>query len=458
MHRTAVLDVVGLTPRLIGEHTPALSAFAERRATIGPVLPALTCSVQATYLTGKPPREHGIVANGWYFRDLDEVWLWRQSNRLIQAPKIWDLGRERDPSFTCANVFWWYAMATSADITLTPRPLYLQDGTKLPDCYSDPPELRSELNRELGVFPLFQFWGPATDIVSSDWIARAAMAVEEHHQPTLSLVYLPHLDYVLQREGPDGAGVSRDLAEVDELCGRLIDFYRGRDLRVVVLSEYGITAVSRPVHANRLLRDAGHLEVKVDLGREYLDTARSAAFAMADHQIAHVYVQDEARLDEIRQIFESAPGVAEVLDREALREIGLDHPRSGELVLLADGDSWFTYYFWHDDERAPDYARCVDIHRKPGYDPCELFVDPALRWPTLRIAATLAKKRLGLRTTMRLTPLDASLVRGSHGVAAGTAAEQAVFLTSEPSLAAGPTLDPLEVCDRILDHVFEEVP
>ena len=454
MHRTAVLDVVGLTPRWLGEHTPALCAFAQRRATIGPLLPALTCSVQATYLTGKLPRDHGIVANGWYFRDLDEVWLWRQSNRLVQAPKIWEVARQRDASFTCANVFWWYAMATTADVTLTPRPLYLQDGRKLPDCYSDPPQLRDDLNRDLGVFPLFQFWGPATGIVSSDWIGRAAMAVEERFQPTLSLVYLPHLDYVLQREGPGGPGVAGDLAEIDELCGRLIDFYRDRGLRVIVLSEYGITEVSRPVHPNRILRAAGHLAVKVDLGREYLDTARSAAFAVADHQIAHVYLQDEARSDEIRDLFRSTPGVAEVLDREAQRDAGLDHPRCGELVLLATGDSWFTYYFWDDDERAPDYARTVDIHRKPGYDPCELFIDPGLRSPTLRIAATLAKKKLGFRTTMSLTPLDASLVRGSHGAGVGDAADQPVFLTSEPALAGGPTLDPLEVRDRILDHVF----
>ena len=455
MHRTAVLNVVGLTPRLIGEQTPALAAFAAQQATIGSVLPAVTCSVQATYLTGKLPRDHGIVANGWYFRDLDEVWLWRQSNRLIQSPKIWDRARQRDPGFTCANIFWWYAMATTADITLTPRPLYLQDGVKLPDCYSDPPELRDDLSRSLGLFPLFQFWGPATSIASSDWIARAAMAVETRHTPTLSLVYLPHLDYVLQREGPGGPGVANDLAEIDDLCGRLIAFYRERDIRVIVLSEYGVTDVHRPVQVNRLLRAAGHIAVKVDLGREYLDTGRSAAFAVADHQIAHVYVQDPARLDAIRDLFRTTPGIAQVLDAAGQHELGLDHPRSGELVLLAEPDSWFTYYFWDDDARAPDYARSVDIHRKPGYDPCELFIDPSLTWPRVRIAHTLAKKWLGMRYSMAITPLDPALVRGSHGVAIDDVTERPVFLTSESHLTLESTINPLAVHDLILSHVFE---
>jgi predicted AlkP superfamily pyrophosphatase or phosphodiesterase len=456
MQRTAVLNVVGLTRDLMGPHTPHLAAFAQQCAGIEAVTPAVTCTAQSTYLTGSLPREHGIVANGWYFRDLNEVWLWRQSNRLVQGEKIWQVGRRRDPSFTCANSFWWYAMATEADVTLTPRPLYCADGLKLPDFYSDPPELREELKRELGEFPLFQFWGPATSIASSEWIARAAMAVETKFNPSLHLVYLPHLDYILQREGPHGAGVAAHLAEIDELCGRLLDFFRDRGCRTVVLSEYGIVPVDRVVHPNRVLRDAGHIGIKLDLGREYLDTGRCRAFAVSDHQIAHVYVRDAGAIDDVRRLFEATPGVDAVLDAEGKRACGLDHPRSGELVLLADPDAWFSYYFWNDDARAPDYARMVEIHKKPGFDPAELFVDPAIRFPRLKIGSILLRKALGFRYTMGVTPLDASLVKGSHGRVTGGPQDTPVFLTSEPKLLEGDSLPATGVRDRILDHVFRD--
>ncbi len=453
MKRTAVIDVVGLTREHLGPHTPRIAELAKGCLDVDPVLPAVTCTAQTTYLTGALPREHGIVANGWYFRDLAEVWLWRQSNRLVQAPPIWDVARERDTGFSCANVFWWYAMATRADVTLTPRPLYLADGAKLPDCYSHPPELREEFNERFGQFPLFSFWGPATSIAASEWIANAAMAVEAKSRPTLNLVYLPHLDYVLQREGPDGASVASDLAEIDAVVGRLVDFFRDRDVRVVLLSEYAIVPVSRPVHPNRLLRDAGLVSLKVDLGREYLDPGPSRAFAVSDHQIAHVYTRDEASTVAAREALERAPGIARVLDAAGKREHGLDHERSGDLVLLAEPDAWFTYYFWNDDARAPDYARMVDIHKKPGFDPCELYIDPKLAFPKLRAGLTLAKKMLGFRYKMELTPLDATLVRGSHGVAASA---KPLFMTSEPRFLDGDSIAATDVRDLLLDHVFAD--
>jgi predicted AlkP superfamily pyrophosphatase or phosphodiesterase len=455
MKRTVVLDVVGLTGALIGAQTPRLAAFTRTWAHIDPVTPAVTCSAQATYLTGVLPSQHGIVGNGWYFRDLNEIWLWRQSNRLIQAPRIWDTARRRDPGFTCASTFWWYAMATTADVTLTPRPIYCADGLKLPDCYTDPPELRDELTRRLGTFPLFQFWGPATSIASSQWIAEAAMAVEERHRPTLQLVYLPHLDYCLQRLGPRG-DITQDLRAIDALCGRLFDYFQNRGLRIVVLSEYGIVPVRRPVHPNRILRAAGYLAVKVDLEREYLDPGRSRAFAVSDHQIAHLYVRSPADIDACRALFESTPGGAAVLDTDGKRQHGLAHERAGELVLLAEPDSWFTYYFWSEDARAPDYARMVDIHRKPGYDPCELFVDPRILVPMLRIGITLARKALGFRYTMEVTPLDATLVKGSHGLGGGAIDERPVFATSEPKLLDDSRLAAVDVHDRLLRHVFAD--
>jgi len=450
-----VLNVVGLTGPLIGEHTPHLSRFAQRRAEIQAVTPALTCSSQATYLTGKLPSEHGIVANGWYFRDLNEIWLWRQSNRLVESEKVWEVARRRDGAFTCANTFWWYAMATSADYTLTPRPLYCADGLKLPDFYACPLELRGELTDRLGAFPLFEFWGPRTSIRSSEWIARAAMELEERFAPTLNLVYLPHLDYVLQRSGPD-SDLSKDLREIDGVCGQLLDYFLDRGLRVILLSEYGIMPVSRPVHPNRILRESGYINVKVDLGLEYLDPGSSRAFAVSDHQIAHVYVEDERDLTGVRELFEKTPGVARVLHSGDKRELGLDHPRSGELVLLAEPDSWFTYYFWLDDALAPDYARMVDIHRKPGYDPVELFVDPEIRLPTLKVAGILARKALGFRYTMDLTSLDATLVRGSHGIVTGEPDNTPILVSSEPRLLEGNEIAAVGVRDLILDHIFED--
>lgn len=455
MHRTAVINVVGLTPGLLGPHTPQLNALKDAMAPIEPVVPAVTCTAQTTYLTGQLPQEHGIVANGWYFRDLDQIWLWRQSNRLVQTPRIWDLARARNPAFTCANTFWWYAMATRADVTLTPRPLYLANGLKLPDSYCQPADLRESLREQIGQFPLFDFWGPATSIRSSAWIAQAARAVEERFAPTLQLVYLPHLDYCLQRLGPRG-DVASDLAAIDAVCGELIAFLRNRGVRIVVLSEYGITEVSRPVHINRVLREAGLLAIKRDLGRDYLDTGASRAFAVADHQIAHVYVSEQADIARVKALCADIPGVGAVLDEAGQRELGLAHERSGEIVLLAEHDSWFTYYFWLDDACAPDYARCVDIHNKPGYDPVELFLDPALRFPKLAVGAKLARKLLGFRYTMDVIPLDATLVRGSHGLSSRTIQDMPLLMTSEPHLLQRERLSATQVCGVLLDHVFED--
>jgi predicted AlkP superfamily pyrophosphatase or phosphodiesterase len=452
MQRTVVLDVVGLTRTLIGARTPRLRELLAVSADIRTITPAVTCSVQSTYLTGQLPRAHGIVGNGWYFRDLGEVLFWRQSNRLVQGEKLWQAARRLDPAFTVANTFWWYNMVTDVDYALTPRPLYCADGRKLPDCYSIPAELRDACNREFGQFPLFHFWGPATSIASSDWITQAAMAIEARYRPTLQLVYLPHLDYCLQKLGPDG-DIDQDLAQIDTLCGRLLDFFRERNCRVVFLSEYGIVPVHRPVHPNRLLRENGLLVMKVDLGREYLDPGRSRAFAVADHQLAHIYVRDRGDIPAVQELFAAVPGVAQVLDETGKQALGLDHERAGELVLIAATDSWFTYYWWLDDARAPDYARTVNIHAKPGYDPCELFLDPAIRFPHGKIAWTLAKKALGFRTLLDVIPLDATLVKGSHGRSTDDPAAGPIFMTSEGKLLDADSVAATDVYQLLLRHL-----
>ena len=460
MQKTVVLNAVGLTSSLIGEHTPRLRAFrdAGRLAHVATVLPAVTTTVQSTYLTGKWPSEHGIVGNGWYFRDECEVKFWRQSNRLVQAPKVWDVARRQDPTgrFTCANLFWWYAMYSSADYTVTPRPMYPSDGRKLPDVWTHPPELRGSLQEKLGQFPLFKFWGPATDVAATDWIARSAMQVEQAYDPTLTLVYLPHLDYVLQRVGPDlrDPRVVKDLRELDDVCGTLIDFFELRRASVMVLSEYGIMPVSRPVHLNRVLREKGLVTVREELGRELLDAGESKAFAVADHQVAHVYVNDASKLDEVRRLVESTPGVERVLDDASKREHHLDHERSGELVAIAAPDAWFTYYYWLDDSRAPDFARTVDIHRKPGYDPAELFIDPGLKLPKLKIAATLARRKLGFRSLLEVIPTDATLVKGSHGRATVNPADGAMVMTKRKELLGASRVAPTDVFHLMLAHVM----
>jgi len=417
MKKTAVLNVVGLSNRLIGENTPFLSEWVNRRkqAVIRPAIPAVTCTAQSTYLTGKWPDQHGIVANGWYFRTECEIKFWRQSNRLVEAPKLWELLRESDPSFTCAKLFWWYNMYSTADYSVTPRPNYLADGRKIPDVYSHPAGLRDELQAELGTFPLFNFWGPNTNITSSRWIAEAAMYTDRKYSPTLQLVYLPHLDYNLQKYGHGHPSVAQDLREIDEVLGDLITYFESRGDQVIVLSEYGITDVSRPIHLNRLLRREGLLATRREQQWELLDAGASDAFAVCDHQIAHVYVKRPEHVARVKTLLLETPGVERVLDREEQASLHLQHRRSGELVALADADSWFSYYYWESDDRAPDFARTVDIHRKPGFDPVEMFVDARFRWPMAAAGWRLFKRKLGFRAPMNIISLDDNLVRGSHG-------------------------------------------
>jgi predicted AlkP superfamily pyrophosphatase or phosphodiesterase len=345
-------------------------------------------------------------------------------------------------------------MYATADWTITPRPMYPADGRKLPDVYTQPAELRDELNKKLGIFPLFQFWGPGADIVSTRWITDSALHVLAAHDPTLTLVYLPHLDYVLQKLGPDAPGVAPELRAVDEQCGRLIERAERDGRRIIVLSEYGITRVDGVVDINRVLRQAGLLRVREELGRELLDAGASDAFALADHQIAHVYVKDRERIEEVKKLLARLPGIETVLDEEGKRAYGLDHARSGELVAICRADRWFTYYYWLDDDRAPDFARTVEIHRKPGYDPVELFLDPALRLPKLQIAWRLLKKTAGFRTLMDVIPLAPDLVRGSHGRVTDDPAAGPLFITSEAALAPDREVHATAVKDSILDHVF----
>jgi predicted AlkP superfamily pyrophosphatase or phosphodiesterase len=446
-----LIDAVGLTPRALA-HMPRLSRLAADgfQARLDPVLPAVTCSVQSSILTGLTPTDHGIVGNGWYFRDLGEVFLWRQHNKLVQGEKVWETARRAKSDFRVANVCWWYAMGATTDFTVTPRPIYHADGRKSPDCYTDPPELHDRLTGPLGEFPLFTYWGPTASITSSRWIADAAAKLLREEALDLLMVYLPHLDYDHQRYGPGAPQSAAAARDLDAVAGDLVDLARGRGDTVVVLSEYGITDARRPVDVNRALRRAGLLNVYTQAGMEYLDPWTSRAFAVADHQVAHVYVRDPADVRVARSALAGLPGIDLVLEGDDRRAAGLGHERAGELVLVADPDAWFTYYYWLDDERAPDFARQVEIHRKPGYDPAELFMDPEDKLVKARAGAALVRKKIGMRYVMSVVPLDPSPVRGTHGRLPAETADAPVLLCSDPSVARD-RIAATEVRDLLLE-------
>lgn len=415
MKRIAVLNVVGLTKGLIAKNLARIRKLAENLETTSftPAFPAVTTTAQATYLTGTSPSDHGIVGNGWYEREDAEVRFWKQSNHLIRGEKLWEALRREKSDFRCAKMFWWYNMYSSADWSVTPRPIYPADGRKVFDVYAHPPGLRDKLVGELGEFPFPSFWGPRAGLPSSQWIADSARWVEEQEQPDLNLVYLPHLDYGLQRWGPDASEMGVEFEAIDRLVDELISFFVKRGVEVVLLSEYGISKVRKPVHLNRVFRDKGWIQIKNELGLELLDAGASRAFAVADHQVAHIYVRDDTIRNEVRCVLEATEGVAEV--RESGFGDGIGARRAGDFIAVSSPESWFTYYYWMDDMVAPDFARTVDIHRKPGYDPAELHLDPALSLPRIRIASFLIRKKLGFRALLPVIPLDASLVGGSHG-------------------------------------------
>ncbi len=451
MRKTVVIDIVGLSSGLIGEHTPFLKQYIQNSFvnTIAPMLPAVTTSVQSTYVTGKWPSEHGIVGNGWYDHSDCEIKFWKQSNKLVHGEKIWDKAKRIDHKFTCSKMFWWYNMYSTADYSVTPRPNYLADGRKMPDCYSHPASLRDELQKELGTFPLFQFWGPGANIKSTQWIADASVLTDKKYNPTLTLIYLPHLDYCLQKFGQDFNTIAKELREIDRVVEQLIAHYTKTDARIILLSEYGIANVDRPVYINRVLRQNGWLQIRVERGLELLDAGASPAFAVADHQIAHVYLNDPQIASKVRSVLEKIPGVELVLDKNEQRQYHISHERSGDLVVMADARSWFCYYFWMDDNKAPDYARVVDIHKKPGYDPVEMFMTSKLR-----AGYKLLRKKAALRYVMDVIPLDATLIKGSHGRLNTESSFRPVLITDHE--LAKKDLQCVDVHDIIWQHLTGE--
>lgn len=432
-----LINAVGLTSRLL-PYAPRLHALAQTgwSRPLQEVLPAVTCTAQASILTGTTPQVHGIVANGWLFRDTMEIRFWQQSNRLMQAEPVYVTARREAEAngrqFRCAKLFWWFNQGALVEYSVTPKPHYGADGNKAFGITGQPEQLCQGIEKEIGAFPFPFFWGPNSGLKSTAWIAQCAAKVVCDHQPELTLVYLPHLDYEPQRRGPSGCDMPKIVGELDAAAAPLLDAAKQTGARMWVISEYGHCDVDQPIYLNRLLREEGWLQVRRGPFGEQLETFASEAFAVCDHQLAHVYVRHPDVIQRVKDRLADVSGVGRIFVGEERQEIGLDHPRSGELVVLAQPRSWFAYPFWLEDTLAPDYARCIDIHRKPGFDPCELFYDPKLWWPMGRAMRRLLQKKLGFRALFDVIPLDASLVRGSHGLAATELQDRPILIGTGP--------------------------
>ncbi|MBI1903856.1 MAG: alkaline phosphatase family protein [Planctomycetia bacterium] len=428
-----LLSVPGLRGKDLAA-MPNLRALAADQMTLVPSFPCVTCPVQANMTTGKLPSGHGVVANGFFWRDKRQVEMWTAWNETIAGPQIWDVLHQKRPGATSAVWFPLLSKGCGADSICTPAPIHNPDGSESLWCYTRPTEMYGQLRDQLGHFPLMHFWGPLANIKSTAWIADSAVAGARRFRPNFFYVYLPHLDYAAQRAGPDSPAAQASLGELDEVLGRLIagmrQAFAPAEPLWLVASEYTILPVRHVTHPNRLLREAGLLAVREDSGGEVIDFAASAAWALVDHQFSHVFVRDgDTQVAErVRTLFAGREGIAEVLVGDERRKYDLDHARSGEVVLISEPWSWQAYYYWLDDGRAPSFARTVDIHRKPGYDPVELFFDPATK---------------GI-------PLSASLVKGSHGAPAVTDEQRGVILASQRGILVGNAMADFDVAALVL--------
>ena len=432
-----LLSIPGLRPQDVSQ-MPGLSSLMAKgdRATLVPSFPCVTWPVQANMLTGKLPAQHGVVANGFYWRERRQVEMWTAWNDKIAAPQIWDLLHESDSKLTSAVWFPMLSKGCGADYVCMPAPVHNPDGSESLWCYTKPTELYGELRDSAGHFPLNHFWGPLTNIQSTAWIANSAVIAAQRFRPRFFYLYLPHLDYAAQKLGPDSPAANTALKELDGVIERLVSgfasAYGGEDLIWLAAGEYAITAIDHVTYPNRVLREAGLLRVREEADGEHLDLERSSAWALVDHQFSHVFVEnrDAATIRRVVDTFRRHPGIAEVLAGDDRRKYSIDHDRSGDVVLISSPNSWQAYYWWTDDQRAPSYARTVDIHRKPGYDPVELHFD-------------FATKSI---------PLDAKLVRGSHGAPAVNADQQTILLSSHDILRGRDRLADTEICSLVLEQ------
>ncbi len=430
-----LLSIPGLRQRDLAS-MPELRELVRggEQATLIPSFPCVTCPVQANMTTGKLPAQHGVVANGFYWRDKKRVEMWTAWNDCILVPQMWDILGQHSEELKTAVWFPLLSKGCNADLICTPAPIHNPDGSESLWCYTRPTESYGRLRNALGDFPLQHFWGPLANIASTAWIVDSAIIAAQEERPDLFYIYLPHLDYAAQKYGPVSADAQKSLGELDEQIGKLAAglsvAYQPNEVTWLVAGEYTIVPVDHVLYPNRMLREAELLKVREEADGEHLDFAASRAWAMVDHQFSHVFVQpgDERAIDEVRRLFDGARGVAEVLVGDQRARYSMDHERSGEAILISAPHSWQAYYWWLEDSRAPQFARTVDIHRKPGYDPVELFFD----------------------TVKRCIPLDATLVRGSHGAPAEEENQQGVLLSSQGGLFGNQVLLDTQVFDIVL--------
>ncbi len=399
------IDVIGLEyEHLNSGLLPNIASLAEtgESAKMEPVFPAVTCTVQASILSGKYPNEHGIIANGLYDRSSYSVSFWEQPSALVQTDRVWDTLKQKKKPFgsnsdvKTAILFFQNTMFANSDAIITPRPLHMGDGSMIQWCYSKPVGYYEEVKATLGEFNLATYWGPLASPKSSEWIGKAAEYTLEKLRPNLMFVYIPHIDYSAQRFGKNNNQVHDDLKKADAVVGDIVEKTSRLGIKdeteFLIFSEYGFNDVSGAIPLNMKLREAGLLEVR-DIGeKEYVDFELSKAFAMVDHQIAHIYIKDDFK-DKTRRVLEDLQGIEKILSKEEKKKLKIDHERSGELVAISEKDKWFSYYWWQDDKKAPPFAGTIDIHRKPGYDPLELFFD----------------------REKNSIPFDTNLIKGSHG-------------------------------------------
>ena len=420
-----IVEVAGLT------HDFEIAGLNSQ--TIESVFPAVTCTVQASFRTASYPSKHGMIANGLFYRKLGRPMFWEQSARLVEGDRIWTNFRLRGKRV--GMVFWQQSLGETVDLILSPAPVHKHHGGMIQDCYSKPSGLYRKLCRKIGrPFKLQHYWGPMASWKVGEWIVEAVSEIlsDPDLAPDLLLGYLPSLDYDLQRKDPEtDKSVIKTLNKVKEQLLRLIKSAESNGYDVLIFGDYHVAPVCCAVTPNVVLREAGLLTVRHIKNMAYPDFYASRAFAMADHEIAHVYIPDNNDIPIAKNLLKDLPGIAEVLDVEGQAAVNLHHENSGELVLVAAPGKWLSYPWWTEKAEAPDFASHVDIHNKPGYDPCELFFG----WPPGSVSQ------------------DTSRICGSHG---GVGPKRHVTWASTFSVPGKPT-DLIELA-AMVRHWLDESP
>jgi len=413
-----IINVAALSPREVTEQTPNLRVLAQRGG-LYPVrepFPSLTSSSHATLLYGSLPSSHGMIGNCLYSREYAKLFNWNRSSHLISGTPLWEAARAREPKVRTANLFMRHSADSTCDVRVIERPVYWVSGRKQFEFFAETRALHDELVEKLGAFPFQRFWGPLAGIGSSEWIIGAALHIMERQDPELMLVYPPFLDYDGARFGPDAPQTHAALRAMDAALLPLLAAAQSQDRDVLIVSDYGYETVNQPVYLNRELRRAGFINIEDAANGERLDFGTSRAFAVCDNQVAHVYVAREDDIPRVRAVLEATSGVKEVLDRAAQEPLGIAHPRSGELIAVSTPQAFFSYPYWLDEDKAPDFADCVAIFDKIGTDTCELFLKPGVAGK-LHLAKRLAQLVAGLKVPYNIIDTNDGNVRGARRIA-----------------------------------------